>query len=229
LARESKGQQVKSFKDRIPQPDQSYADEVTKVYFKVADGKFVVYLPDHIARVVTGIEGLEKGGGIYGVPRVQASTIDEAVQAWENAKDAYMRTIRMEGAVKVIRFTFFYNDGDRFRSYNDPTRLENRGHAGLGLMINHEIMWRSENRLYRGHYSGADLILDFEGHALPNLGEAYKVIEWTEEREAFFKAMETGVQRLVEQMKEFLGADVEANIAALAAGERTLAIAAPEA
>lgn len=226
MARDSKGQQVKSFKDRIPQPDQSYADEVTKVYFKVADGRFVIYLPDHIARVVHGCEGLELGGGMKGDARVQSVTIDEVLECWEAVKDSYLRTIRLEGAVKVIRYDVRYNDGDRFARFNAPHKID--GVPAPAVALSYEVLWRSEGRLYRGHYSGDNLVLDFEGMAMPSAQfDSKRVIEWTEEREAFFKAVQEGLLRLITQLVDFMGDNVEANIAALAAGERTLAIAAP--
>lgn len=226
MARENKGQQVKSFKDRIPQPDQSFADEVTKVYFKVTDGRFVIYLPEHISRVVHGCEGLELGGGLKGDARVQSTTIDDVLECWEGIKTSYMRTIRLEGAVKVIRYDVRYNDGDRFARFNAPHKIDDAPTPAVAL--SYEVLWRSEGRLFRGHYSGEDLILDFEGMAMPSAQfDSKRVIEWTEEREAFFKAVQGGLLRLIAQLVDFMGENIETNIAALASGERTLALAAP--
>jgi hypothetical protein len=75
MARESKGQQVKSFKTVVPQPDQSLRERDQEGLLQADDQKFFIYLPEHVGVLVkSGIAGLgENGFGHY----VSAETMQD--------------------------------------------------------------------------------------------------------------------------------------------------------
>lgn len=228
MARESKGQQVKSFKTSVPQPDQSTVSEIKKVFFKADDQKFFIYLPAHIAVLVkSGIEGLgENSLGAY----VAAETMQDVLDAWDAACGRYAGLLRSEGAVKVIRYRFQASGAGR-DFFTDPYRFDHGANLGPGvaMLLDYEVLWRSGNRLYYGHYEGADLHLQDKG-PVPSPHASWdrnRLMEWTEEREQFFAGMKAGLSGLIAQIIDFIDGDLEANIAALVSGERTLAIAGP--
>lgn len=229
MARESKGQQVKAFKTTVPQPNQSTVSEVKKVYFKADDQKFFIYLPEHIGVLVkSGVEGLDENQfGAY----VAAEAMQDVLDAWKAVCERYASLLRTEGAVKVIRYRFL-NQGAGGDMFTDPFRFDNGANLGPGIamLLDYEVLWRSGNRLYYGHYEGDELRLQDKGPVPDPVGRSWeknRLIEWSEDREQFFDGMRAGLKGLINQIVEFIGGDLEANIAALASGERTLAIAGP--
>lgn len=232
MARISKGQQVKTFKDMIPQPNQSLAPDVTKVYFDVSEGRFRIYVPEHIAVAMRDFTGLRSAS--HGLPAfISDATLADVMDDWANLKDKYAHLLRREGAVKVIVYTV--NAKGPMVSEWSPGKLSrfkfpmgNTLGPGHALLINYEVLYRSGDRLYRGHYDGDNLRLQDKG-PVPNSRLSYEhttMIEWSEEREQFFAGLVQGMHNLILQVTEFLGDGVENNIAALIAGDRQLLLSA---
>lgn len=220
MAKASKGQAVKRFKDTVPQPDQSSVEQITVVYFAAGDGEFRIYVPEHISQALP--QDLTTQGYVSTVaePHVKDATQQGVLTAWTKLKERYLGLLRREGAVKVIRYAVRAQHPGQ-ATYGDRFSFE-YSHLGPGvaLQLDWEVLWRSGDRLFYGRYEGDELHLQDKGPVPVNAYtfEKYRLIEWTEEREAFFQAMKDGLISLIERLIVFCRGDVETQIAQIMSG-----------
>lgn len=228
MAREAKGSIVSSYKASIPQPDQTEVDQITKVYFQ---GEFFyIYLPEHIAEAIkSGYDGLgENSHGAY----IRDRQIAEVKDDFSSICERYLHLIQSQGAVKVIRYKFQAKHAGMpvFGGSYGFDQGANLG-PGVALLLDYEVLWRSGNRLFYGRYEDNELRLQDKG-PVPNPALSWsrdRLIEWTEEREAFFEAMKKGMIGLIDRLIQFCDGDVAEQIGQIMSGEAKMPLlAAPK-
>jgi hypothetical protein len=201
MAKESRGQQVKTFTHGVPQADLSYEQEVVKVYFRPADGDFAIYLPQHIA----DMEGT-----------ITHSQINFAIAGYKACLSKYLEAIKTAVREKVITISFTHNIRyvkgfhDVRNSRNFAGYGANRGEIHFtgspAIHLNYSVLHRAGKRLYNVTESDGKEFMSDAGTT-----EGKKVIPWTQEREDFFASTVNNIERLIMAMIEFMD-DIEGNI-----------------
>lgn len=228
MARDTKGSMVSSYKTSIPQPDQTSVEQITKVYFQ---GEFFyIYLPEHIAEAIkSGYDGL--GSNSFG-SYIRDRQIAEVKDDFGSICERYLALIQSQGAVKVIRYKFQAKHAGMpvFGSEYTFEHGANLG-PGVAMLLDYEVLWRSGTRLFYGHYEDGELRLQDKG-PVPNPALSWqkdRLIEWTEEREAFFEGMKKGLIGLIDRLIQFCDGDVAEQIGQIMSGEaRMPLLAAPK-
>lgn len=231
--RDSKGQQVKSFKHFIPLPNSKLEEAVVKVYFQAAEGQFVIFLPEHIAAVASGLPSLENVYEANGAQRyrgeIRGAAIDPVIAAYKHTLASYKKWTMTLQREKVIGINFKHNIR-WIKGFHDVRNSRNfAGYASRSgeisfvgnpaIHLKYEILWRVDGKLYRLHNEGReDEYMDYYSG-----GEASHVIPWTAEREAFFANTVGNIERLIMAMIEFFD-DIEGNVAKAIAGKGPLAL-----
>ncbi|GAM00744.1 hypothetical protein [Sphingomonas parapaucimobilis] len=239
--RESKGQQVKSFKHYVPGPDLIGIETIGKVYFKADDGLFYIYVPEHVTSYMPTIEGYLEGRYNGRAGYVSAPKMDDTIRGYEGVLAAYKRRRENEARVKMIRVEFAANHPER-GTYTQG-RLEGISFTGRpAIFLRHEVVWRVNDGLY--HISDREMARAEKEGAIPNMHwvaampgtEHYRqstqktfVMDWTEEREAFFVKMHGDMEWLIEACMAMLFGDTQANVDKLIAGGGFIALGSPQA
>jgi hypothetical protein len=243
--RESKGQQVKTFKHFEPQPDLTHEEVIGKVYFEADCGDFVVYMPEHIANVVDTLEPVKAGNlGFHVQARVRSDMrtirskiMQHVIDAYDTIRKEYVNSLKLLRGDKVLVVYFKRNLPWR----NDRKTIFAGGGATGGndisfcgqptIHLNYGVFWRVGDELYhKDHHEAyrdrpAYDVMRYKqklgaenGHAVP----------WTQEREDFIAGVHSKLIDLGWLLSDFLG-DLEANINhAIESGARFLAIAPPK-
>lgn len=211
MAKDSKGKRVKQFKIQIPQLDQGSVEEVMYVYFKADEGSFYIYVPEHIAKVVSEVKmSYDSEGAIYATHHgtVRSATMDVCIKGFEQVLSAFRTIMKEANKKKVIRITFKYNistmpDGS-FRGYNPGNDIGFAGRPALHIM--HEVLWQSGNRLFEQNRP-QDALRDVgpvvNRHGRAQYHEGRYVIDWTQEREDFFVNIKSSLEKLIHLMITF--------------------------
>jgi len=185
-------------------------------------GVFCIELPTGVASVI----------GRSGRSEISGRSLDEVCREFDRQIERYQHFVRAEGRTKVIVIHFAYN-----RPYEQGFGV----HYGLGrshivdgqpqhaLGLEYEVLWRVDDYVF-------DIPLDEndEPYGPPNCkyhiaSKDRKFLEWTAEREAFFANMIEGLNRLIDQVREFIGGDLEGYVNnAIASGMGGLALPAPK-
>jgi len=101
----------------------------------------------------------------------------------------------------------------------------------LGMGLDYEILWKIEGRgIFEIGFNDDGTPAGDPEHRYSADPQGFKIIPWTEEREAFFKAMRDGLGNMIDRMNNFFSADYLANIdRAIANGGSGLALGGPQA
>lgn len=247
--RESKGQQVKTFKHWAPLPDGNSEEIVGKVYFQASEGMFLVWLPENVATLsakLLGIDPGERSGTNYHQYRdgvIRALTLDRVLDLYATALSNYKNTIRNLIGEKVLVVKFEANL--RWRDNVDyvfgsgggtaVTRSDLHFCGSPAIHLSYEVLWKvGENLFVRDWhepYKDKEGYHTMRSHGSFREGDRYekrKLIMWTEEREAFIKGVRDNIERLGYAMHDFFK-DFENNIThQIATGGKALAIAPPK-
>lgn len=174
MARESKGQQVKSFKHWEPGADARRVEVIKKVYFKADSGRFSIDLPDHISGVADGfdvvkhnMDGVARTDGVWAdvrqstAGRVYGKVLDPTIALYKEICQAFERFMTLENAVKKIEVTFKKNVSfrqDRPHSFNGGAVAVGGGFGteisfcgSPALHMNYRIVWEMNGRLFERH------------------------------------------------------------------------------
>ena len=258
MARESKGQQVKTFKHWEPGSDAKTVAVIKKVYFKADTGNFSIELPDWITAVAPGFDDVKRhnehmNDGTWADVRrtpgvIYSKTQDGCIALYKSVCASFIRFMRLEGAVKRIEVTFKKNvpyRPDRAHSFNGGSVAVGGGFGtdisfcgSPALHMNYRVVWEMNGRLFLKEehtYKGETTFTmrDIGGVDDPRSnGKPSRervIIPWTQEREDFLAGIVAKITDLAWLLSDFLG-DAEANIThALTAGGGLLAIAPPKA
>lgn len=231
MAKESKGQKVKQFTASVPHPDLSITNQVIPVYLD-ADAMFVVYLPDHITMAIKGHP--KRPSELRSDGRIMADTFDPVKNSTTSAFALYQRILREETKVKVILVHF---NANRRGDGHNGMMAQNTGFIPSGisfsapttLHLRYEVLWRAGGALYRQY--GPDSPLEYVASSalgpVKNMQERFEV-EWTPEREAFFRKITDGLKELVDRLCLFFGSDLETSINSAITAGGLPALPAPE-
>jgi hypothetical protein len=218
----SKGQQVKTFKTFIPQPDLTSSEMVMKVYFRAADGMFLIYLPEHIAASV-GDKFNESNRERYIGARVESNGVlacpiaNEIVEQFNRICLMYRDLLKNENRVKVILLTVQVNASGQRADGTWRNRKDQPFAISPMLGFNFDVMWKVDKNLYRQR--GPDEKMTAVGSAenvIRNKGS--KLIPWTQEREDVLTAMRDGFFNLIDHVDAFCD-DIEGNLDAIEGGK----------
>lgn len=229
--RESKGQQVKTFKHYVPGPDLKGVETIGKVYFRADDGLFYIYVPEHITSYMPTVDhytGKSSYNGRAGY--VTSPVMDEAMRTYQGVLDEYKRRRQDEARVKMIRVEFAANHPGR--SQYTQEKLEGISFCGRpAIFLKHEVVWKVNDGLY--HISDREMARAEKEGTIPHMTwvcavpgkEHYQqrtqktfIMDWTEEREAFFVKMHGDMKWLIEACMAMLFGDTQANVDKLIAG-----------
>lgn len=242
MARDSKGQQVKTFKHFVPLANLKYEETTGKVYFKADDGCFYVYLPDHITAVARALPDADgwyetKGARRHG-SAVFAPTMDAAMKSYDCTLKAYRKLIENQQREKVIKVEFKHNIR-WIKEFHQPRNIQHAISAyqqqlrdGISfcgspaIHLRYEVLYRVGNDLYRVDFEGTES--ESLHHHQSNSANDSNVIPWTPEAEAFFANTVANIERLIMAMIEFFD-DTPANLALAIANGGTLKLPAPPA
>lgn len=176
------------------------------MYFKADDGRFQIFLPEHIAAAISQ-------------DRVRATESDAVIDAFKTACERYRTLLKAEQRKKVIVLTLRYNEpGERtFQSFSSPTSF-GTGVQGPAVNLDYEVFWDINGALYRG----GDDPNSLQRHGVAG---GRRVIAWTQEREDFFAGMKAALQGLIKRLIDFdaaLAGDVDAALADFSKGRNLL-------
>lgn len=166
--RESKGQQVKTFKYYEAQEDGTFEEKTAKVYFNATEGDFTIYLPEHMHKVVEVLpmfahnEFIGGGGKARlnsGGQSIWSKVIDTVIEAFKSINTQYFQHLTELTAVKVIRVTVQANV-PYSRERAEKGQFVFHGSSSVGandisfcgfpaVHLTYSILWRSGDKLYR--------------------------------------------------------------------------------
>lgn len=201
MKRDGKGQQVKSFQAWVMQPDLSKTKIIAKVFFQVTNGLFSIYLQKHLVEAMSHIG---KFGGAtldHHADRLSADRLDDVVEGHAFLLSKYEQFLREQKKRKVIAFklevnTMWTEDRPDAIDRNDISFCER---PALALAFDVLFQIGDTNRLYRrAHEDGP---LSYVGNSGKN--DIGTVIDWTEEREAFFTQMRAGLLKAIDRLLDF--------------------------
>jgi hypothetical protein len=177
---------------------------------------------------------------------VVAATIDGVKGKHDLVMKHFQATVRNQNRRKVIIVEF---DGDSSDREYYP-RMNARGLAHMvqashmrhgrapSLSLNYSILWEMEGRLYRVYERhGSDdppqmtYMRAAPDRTKPSSGRTTTfMLDWTEEREAFFRQMEEAMNKLIERIAIMLGGDLQETVdKMIAGGGGLLSLPAPDA
>lgn len=242
MKRESKGQQVKTFKHNEPQPDQSLKEVVGKVYFDAKTGLFSVYVPAHIAAARGAfMEASElhrdAGASFLRDDRITAKRMDDVIDFYQGVRHRYAELMKAQQQTKVIHVRYVsalpWRQGNKEHREVYRKNERNRGWGTIpapGLSMQYETLFESAGKVYKEiiHEAGGDRPasrhLEYKGAV-----KDFTLIQWTQEREDFFAAVCDKLEQLVMRIDIFMH-DLPGNTdLAIADMRGILALPAPEA
>lgn len=228
MKRDSKGQRVRTFKHFVPQPDLSTIETQVAVYFKADTSYFSIYDGAHMRDACKG--EVQKSYDLRELAffddRVSSQLFDRVVEGFKALCTAYTRLLREAKKDRVIRFTFKRNLdwAEGRKAANDISFCE-----APALHLDYEVLWRVAGKLYEQNEPGDPL--QYRGSAADETARRgdgrSAVIEWTDEREAFFRNMRTALEALIQRVEAF-GADLAANVDIAIAGNAPALLAPPQ-
>lgn len=233
MAKESKGQQVKTFKHYVPMPDLGYEETIGKVYFQADSGLFSIYLPEHIMMVVNALGDIGTGAKLSG-GAIAAATLKGAMDNYDALLKRYRALLETEQRTKVLRVNFKANirhikgfhdvrNSREFHGYNGGTKSGINFIGAPAVHLEYEVLYQVGDNLF--HVERGNQAM----HAKGSVGRSDgNIIPWTQEREDFFAGVTGNIERLIMAMTEFMD-DLEGNLTkAIAAGGQLPMLAAPK-
>lgn len=154
---------------------------------------------------------------------ISCSNLNEIVEGFKALCEIYKRLLREQKKERVIRFRFKRN----LPGTVDHLPKDDISFCGNpALHFNYEILWRVNDKLYRQYEP--DDPLQFAGDVQDRHKEgAAHVIEWTQEREAFFESMQRSLVDLILRVEQFQS-NLSSNIDLAIAGHTHPLLAAPD-
>lgn len=198
--------------------------KVVAVYLNTDSGIFTMRLPEE----VVGILG---GTGI-----VSDRDMNTCIREFDRLIDKYENTIRTQSAKPVIVIWWVYNKPKpKDAPFNTAVTYQIGGSFSsdrapdLAMGLEYEVLYQIGNGLYELAVDERNGDVYGKPHhrmSLPAKGR--KVMDWTQEREAFIANMVKSMQGLIERVNHFFAADFIANIdLAIESGASALALPAP--
>src|ERR1700733_8516128 len=203
MKRDRKGQRVKTFKYFIPNSDMTSTETQATVFFKPETGMFTIYQGAHMFTAAR-----DKARGKYDSRtlsifenRVSADRLDDIVRGFEYLCGVYAEEMKNAHKKKVIRFTFKANAP----WYTDhEAALSDISFCGSpAIHFTYEILQQVGDQVYEQTEEGSKL--QYRGSAKEARGRSGDAItvDWTEEREEFFKNMQGSLITLIHRVNDF--------------------------
>ncbi len=230
---ESRGQKVKTFTEQVMQEDGTYAKQQFAVYLRGEDTMFAIYLPDYIAKTVRGDPKLRRGdrGDVHSDDSIRAVSYDVAYGHFRTAHSRFVEIMQDRHKRKMISFEFKANRyGDHGKHFPLGSRSEISFCPTPALAVTYEVLWAVGDVLFLvDHHEGG---IGQRWGSVTNYSTKHgHLIDWTPEREAFFKALDTGLVTLIQKLEAFTATvkagDPDAAIAQLASSFGLAALPAP--
>jgi hypothetical protein len=237
VARESKGQKVKTFTISVPQPNCELEAQKVQVYFRAGESQFAAILPDHIRDAIghhpEAPQELLRG-------EIVSQLADRIQPAFVAACKLYLKIQQNAARKKVIVVNLKANHPRGNRWGAQPTDLpmvfeELSFVSSPALWLTYDVYWQVNDGLYRADFRENRLDHMTYIMAAPTSKNASAgdkrsrfVLDWTEEREAFFKNINDGLVTLIERLGAVLAGDTTRNVDRLIAGGGGLMLPAPE-
>lgn len=244
---DTQGKVVKTTTYTVTQPDVTEKQEKIAIRFST-DGYFRVDLPKHIADYFGPRAPWEHEDDRLNFYQgeISAMTLKAVEDAFTNALRRYRDELKNTNRRKMIVVSFRANFrgpvmlGGFQVSNNSLSGIADISFAGSpALELSYEILWQINDRLYRVYGEGRDgeppqmtyMKSMPRKDATPRFNSKQEtfVIEWTEEREEFFRAGVEGMNVLIAKIAQMLLGDTASNVDALIAGGGMLALPAPTA
>lgn len=214
----------------------------------VGDGCFHIPLPDYVCgyfgRSINDNTGHGNDWRGYNDhdKEVAASTMSAVESLYERVIRLYSERVKNDNRRKVILVNFKATRSHRRTmdtvggvvvtgSDMDHLIAEMSFAKGPALELTHSVLWETGGRLYSvSEYADEPPRMTYIA-AAPDASHKGKrssfMLEWTEEREAFFVNAQTGLNTLIAQIAHMLLGDVSTNVDRLIAGGGLLALPAP--
>lgn len=235
------GKVVKTTTHSITQSDVTQVSEKISIRF-TTDGRFRVDLPKHIADYFgprTPWEREDDRKQFYH-GEISAMTLEAVETAFVGALDRYRAELKNTARRKMIVVSFRANFrgpvmlGGVTIGNNSLTGIADLSFGGSpALGMSYEILWQISDGLYRVYAEKEDGTPPQMTYmkAMPSEGVRGKretfAIDWTEEREEFFRAGVEGMNVLIAKIAQMLLGDTAINVDRLIAGGGMLSLPAP--
>jgi hypothetical protein len=216
----------------------------------VGDGLFHIPVAKHICDFLGSSYEAEEGrGGRHFDAKegeVFAPTIDGAKGAHKLVMGEFQARFRNANRTKKL-IVEFRGEASNYQEFMDAMRDNNLPHMvtsshmrhgkAPNLELSYQILWQMGDRLYRVYADRSDggppqmtYMMAVPGTPKPGWGKQTTfVLDWTEEREAFFAQMVAAMNTLVLRITLMLCGDTTANIdRMIASGGGLMALPAPE-
>ena len=222
MKRESKGQRVKTFKAWIPNADLTKTETQVVVYFKADTGMFSIFEGAHMFDAARDRAKKQTRSGRVSIhaDMITDNTLDGVVRGFEAICTAYIAEMREALKKKVIRFTFKRNT----KWTAERPAADDISFCGTpAIHFMYEILYQVGDQVYEKVDHDH---LQYRGKANEARGRSGDAItvDWTEEREAFFKNMQASLVSLIHRVDDFQK-DLLTNIDKAIAGTAPLLLA----
>ncbi len=203
----------------------TYVTAETKESFEInvgvsQEGRFYVYveeIPKEIRTIgkdaLSGAEAYSKGRNRYEYSNLSdlGRAIQEAIDLFESAQiqKEELKVIIYKFNLEGVKGTEKDDDGEEIPTYFNNSRY-GRGNDGMVINFQYYVARQLTNKSkVRGHrYQDEVLYLDLEGNAY-HVSEDEKIIEWSAEREAWFKQQEESMRTLMLGLEKFMQLDTQ--------------------
>lgn len=242
MAKESRGQKVKTFTVYVPGGANVDDREKTvmPVYFQAKESTFYCCLPEHIAKAIghhpDAPEKLYHGA-------IRSAFADDMEPGVKAAFDLYEKIQRNTFRKKVLLIDIKANH-PRVSRYVIGQEAEMPGFDDISFAFNpalaftYETCWLVGDCLYRSYKRDKDSELEemtyvtkapYVGGSGSGRSKSRFMIDWTEEREQFLDSIKNGLIVLIERLWELLSSDgLAQTVDRLIAGGGSLMLPAPK-
>lgn len=215
MARDSKGTRVKSFTAHPAGLDLEKVKTVVPIYFHAADSDFSATLPPHI------VEGIgrhpERPDKLRG-NQVRSPMADDIEPLYEQCCKLYEKIQQNAMRKKVIWVHVRANHPTK--GFPEMFSFQDISFAQVpALTMQYRVLWQVGDGLYSSNDMGEGRLdhLSFMSRVPEPSNKPYQtrdtfVVDWTEEREAFFESMKEGLIELIRRIAHLLAGDSGAKI-----------------
>lgn len=201
---------IKQFQCIVPDEDGTRQQKTVHVHYDSKGDRFYVNLPEYmdssVGQASTSSVGYKKAELVptRGDGRLYGPTPGAVEKLFERRCFDYAENVRR--ARRVILYTLKYAKKHSGEHHDMPFE------HGTGIAIEFEVMWETKLGTEKPRYSTHNPCDPKNRGLVTNRGPRQddsrcKVIDWTQDREDFFVALDTKLQTMVDRSRSFLEDD----------------------
>jgi hypothetical protein len=186
---------------QVPAPDGTVKKRLVEVFFDRSSGQFYAMMPAHLAPSNSASGTTNKSGLTVWSKndhRVQDAHPNGVIKQVEAMCKAFTESLKTERKVIVYELSYF----TKKKSQNWHTY---RSFDGVGVAVTWSIAYETKIGSEVEYDKNPQLQRAPGERGYLRLDEDQEVIEWTQDREDFFKAVDAAVEGVVAKMRRVMG------------------------